>query len=475
MLRFIRNIKERLKKATKMPKTSGVISAKEITETEKFWILESQKNVKNIKNLSHQLGLFKDKNNILRCKGRLANAPLKEETKYPILLSKEHRITRLVVEEIHKRIMHGGVKETLAELRAKYWIPGGRQLVRKILHECVTCKKVEGKAFNTPRAADLPDNRVSDVAAFTHIGVDFAGPLYIKQDSNSKEVIMQKAYVCLFVCASSRALHLELCPSLSADAFVRCLRRFTARRGTPLTITSDNAKTFKHAAKELANVFKSKEVQGFAGQKGIEWKFILEKAPWWGGFYERMVQLVKRRLRKVLGNAKVTYEELSTILTEIEGILNSRPITYVYPDVDDEPLTQAHLLIGRRLITLPEEQEVDNWVDDSSESLTKRARYVDKLLHHFWHRWRKEYLVDLREYHKCKRGGETREIKVGDVVVIQDEGLPRARWRTGEVKELLPSRDGETRGVALRVLNKKGSRVTTLRRPIQKLYQQDNE
>ena len=118
-----------------------------------------------------------------------------------------------------------------------------------------------------------------------------------------------KTYICLFTCATSRTIHLELLPDLISEvseAFIRGLQRFAGRRGTPVSITSDNAKTFKRANKDLAQLFRTTKAQDFVANQGITWNFILEKAPWWGGYYERMIQLVKRRLRKILGKALLT-------------------------------------------------------------------------------------------------------------------------------------------------------------------------
>jgi hypothetical protein len=150
---------------------------------------------------------------------------------------------------------------------------------------------------------------------------------------------------------------------------------------------------------------------------GITWKFILEKAPWCGGYYERMVKLVKQSLRKVLGRAQLSYEEFMRVLTEIEGVLNSGPITYVYPDLTERPLTPSHLTIGRRLATLQIEGQLSD--DESSEATFKRRpRYLSKLLEHFWKRWSREYLVHLREFHNSKSTKARRRIQVGDVVLI---------------------------------------------------------
>ena len=280
---------------------------------------------------------------------------------------------------------------------------------------------------------------------------------------------MKKAYICLFTCATSRALHLELTPDLSTEASIRCLRRSIARRGRPVSITTDNAKTFKRANNELGWLLKNKRTQDFSANQGITWKFILEKAPWWGGYYERMVQLVKRSLRKVLGKAQLSYEELLTVLKEVEGVLNSRPLTYVYSDITEEPLTPSHLVIGRRLSTLPSTTELSD-DEETASKLGRRAQYLNKLLENFWKRWSNEYLVGLREFHHCgTKGDRNKEAKVGDVVLIHDDSQARSKWKLGEIVELINSRDGYKRGAVLRVITKKG-KPSKLRRPMQKLF-----
>ena len=471
--RFIRNLKTKKAcgKIDPLLKPS-TLTVEEINDAEKIWIREIQEHVKKQKNyqdLTNQLGLYADKDHIIRCKGRMENASSNVETRSPILLPRDHSITQLIVESCHKKVKHGGIKETLTELRSKYWIPKGRQLVRYILNRCVKCRKVHSVAFKPVKQASLPEHRVKETAAFTHVGVDFAGPLFVKTSDPQKQ--MKKAYICLFTCSTSRALHLELVHDLSTIAFIRCLRRFIARRGTPVSITSDNAKTFKKADKELAELFKGTKLEELLTTVRIKWNFILERAPWWGGYYERMVQLVKRSLRKILGNARLTFEELTTVLTEVEGSLNSRPLTYVYSELSDgEPLTPSHLVIGRRVSTLPDPEEFSDSEEDSN-AIVRRQRYLSQLLQHFWKRWNKEYLADLREFHRntTYTNNTVREVEVGgEVVLVQGEDLPRSQWKIGRVEALLKSKDGEVRGVKLRALNKKGKPIV-LRRPIQKL------
>ena len=171
-------------------------------------------------------------------------------------------------EACHGKVKHGGVKETLTELRSEYWIPNGRQLVKKILHHCVICRKLEGRPYTPSPSGDLPESQVTVISALTHVGVDFTGPLFVKTVSGAAKQ-MKKVYICLFTCDTSRALHLELTPDLSSEASIRFLRRFTARRGTPASITSDNTKTLKKANKDLVQLFQDKKTQDYAANHGI--------------------------------------------------------------------------------------------------------------------------------------------------------------------------------------------------------------
>ena len=131
------------------------------------------------------------------------------------------------------------------------------------------------------------------------------------------------------------------------------LRRFIGRRGLPKLIVSDNAKTFQASEKTLVSLFELEDVQEHLSNKGIRWQFNLAKAPWWGGFFERLVKQVKSCLKKTLGRSKLSFDELTTILVEGEAVLHSRRLTYLYSDDVEEPPTPWHLVIGQRLLTLP--------------------------------------------------------------------------------------------------------------------------
>ena len=209
-------------------------------------------------------------------------------------------------------------------------------------------------------------------------------------------------------------------------------------------------------------------------ENGCEWTFNVEKAPWWGGAFERMVQSTKRCL-KMVGQASLTPDELLTAIVEIESILNSRPLSYISAGDMEEPLTPSHLLIGRRVLNLPDHLDYicefgEEDFDIDSTQLTRRMKHLSNTLNHFWKRWRNEYLAELRESHKHLLGKARGDpsVAVGDIV-IHDEGLPRSLWKLGNIKELIVGRDGLTRGASVSVATK-GRSCATLNRPLQLLY-----
>jgi hypothetical protein len=460
--RFVQKLISRIRGVQDIAKTSG-LEREELLSAERLWIEASQKQLRkeeNFKQLESQLKLVEE-DRILRCRGRFAESDLVVDAKYPILLPKESKFTELIILRCHDKVHHSGVRATLAEVRSRFWIPKGRQRVKAILSKCTVCRKLEGKPYNVPKEADLPGFRVRQTEPFEKTGVDFAGPLYVKNAANGTD----KVYIALFSCCVSRALHLDLVKDLSTEEFLRCLRRFSARRGTPALIVSDNAKTFKASARALKKLYSCENVQGYLGANRIEWKFNLERAPWWGGFFERMVQSVKRCLRKVLGSARLTYEELLTTLVEVEGTLNSRPLTYGYDEVGSEPLTPSHLMVGRRLVSMP-----DGVVSDESDEkyCSKQFQYLSKKKQHFWNRWRREYLADLRESHRKKDDGSRRVAEKGDVVIVYEDNVKRGSWKTGVVEELVEGRDGTVRGAKVRLV--RNGKTIFLSRPVQKLF-----
>ncbi|XP_060559755.1 uncharacterized protein LOC132719842 [Ruditapes philippinarum] len=240
--------------------------------------IEDTKSKRNKLPLCRQLQLFLD-NGILKCRGRIHNAPLDELTKFPYLLPAKHPFTKLVVNDAHSRLLHAGASSTITFLRQKYWIPSIRQTVKNILRKCTCCVKVIGKPYSAPDPPPLPKCRVSDVKPFTYTGVDFSGALLVR-DSNKRDI---KAYLCLFTCATTRAVHLELVSNLSAESFLQAFRRFCSRKSVPYVMMSENANTFISASKQLRDLFHSLTVREELNNRGIECNMIPKRAPWFGG------------------------------------------------------------------------------------------------------------------------------------------------------------------------------------------------
>ena len=377
VLRFINNLKE--KRQSKEMNVESLSTA-EIEAAEHVWIKDVQETLRcrqDFQTLSTQLGIVEQKG-VLVCKGRLQNADLDIDSKCPVILPKDHRFTDLVIEDCHRRVAHNKLCLTLAELRSRFWVRRGRQQVKRVISKCLKCKWLESKALAAPNMAPLPDFRVTMSVPFSNVGIDFAGPLFVKDCQGN----MKKVYITLFTCCATRAIHLELNDDLHTSTFMNAFRRFCSRRGTPRLINTDNAKTFKAANKLLNKLAKDHTFLEFLAQKRTMWKFNLPLSPWWGGYFEGMVGSVKRCLRKVLGNARLSFDELHTVLTEVENILNCRPLTYLNDELGTT-LAPSHLIFGYRMSSLSEgiDPIFDN--DDVQDKLTKRFLYLTRKLSHF--------------------------------------------------------------------------------------------
>ena len=292
--------------------------------------------------------------------------------------------------------------------------------------------------------------------------------MYVRSSNSSST----KVWLCLYTCSSTRAVHLDLVTDMTAITFLRSFRRFTARRGIPSLMISDNGKTFKSASRAIKHLLLDPIVKKHFSNLQVEWRFNLAKAPWWGGIFERMIRSAKRCLRKAVGKNCLSYDELLTLVTEVEAVLNSRPLTYISSEEVEEPLTPSHLMLGFRVMSLPDPSSLHDpdFNESGSECLTQRRAHVCRVLKNFWRRWKREYLTELREFHRTKtQGGSKYTLQVGEIVTIYDENHPRGMWRLGRVEDLIKGVDGVVRGVSVRTLSSKGQ-VRTLHRPVQHIY-----
>ena len=448
--RFVENCKSLIK--------GNKLRLDDVTRSEKaaakrMWLINEQKTIdKNAMNqLKVSLGAYMD-DGVIKLKGRLENSDLSVKSKYPIFIPRESQLGNLIISDAHEKMLHSGMKNTLCEVRSEYWLSRGRARVRNLLRKCCLCKKFEAKPLHALPASPLPDFRVQCCDPFTHVGIDYLGPLFVYPTPSGKQ--LEKIHVVLYTCANTRAVHLDIVPDASSSALVNSLKRFVSRRGIPKLFISDNAKCFL-----------GPELMKFLKNFDIDWKYILEVSPWWGGFWERMVQTVKRSLRKILRRTNITYNELLTVITEIEGIINCRPLCYMYSDDIEEALTPSHLLTGKRLMSQRDTPDQIN--EENVQTMKKRLNYLCTLVNDYQKRWQREYLTELREYQRCNNKLPAKEAKIGDIVLIQED-LPRVRWRMGKVEELIKSKDGYVRACKLRVYTK-NKKVAYLNRPVNKL------
>ena len=298
----------------------------------------------------------------------------------PILLDGKNKVVELLIRETHENLCHAGVQTVMCHLREKFWILSMRKTVRSVVLKCVICKRFDVKNMKAD-PAPLPVHRVKDAAVFEVTGVDFAGPVFLRGQ--------QKGWIYLYTCAVYRAVHLELVTSKSTKTFLDSLRRFIGRRGRPSIIYSDNGTNFVGAD----NAFESLNwdtIVEYSSAKRIDWRFNPPSAAWWGGWWERLIGMLKVILRKILGKANVSYEEMCTVLCDCELTLNSRPLTYVSEESNDlMALTPAMFLHDIKETGTPD-IDVLNQID-----LSSRFKRKQELIEHLRVRFRKEYLSQL--------------------------------------------------------------------------------
>ncbi|XP_070531355.1 uncharacterized protein [Cardiocondyla obscurior] len=311
----------------------------------------------------HRLSPFLDSQGVLRVGGRLRHSLLSYDEKHPAILPRSSHLGTLLISFCHTRALHGGVQQTLGLLRQQFWLPGARAAVKKAIHRCVTCVRWRAAA-PAPFMADLPSARVRPSRAFQHTGVDYAGPLMLRAGKGRGRKA-HKAFVAVFVCLCTRAVHLEVVSDYTSEAFLATLRRFVSRRGLPQVVYSDCGTNFAGAEAELREMFRasSREAQRIhraLAEEHISWRFNPPAAPHFGGLWEAAVKSAKHHLRRVVGSATLTFEEMTTLVAGIEACLNSRPLAPLSDDPDDiSALTPGHFLVGSAPLAVPEPTLLD--------------------------------------------------------------------------------------------------------------------
>lgn len=380
--------------------------------------------------------------------GRLANAPVSMSRKHPMILSHRHPLARLILQYYHQKHFHSGLQLLVSTVRERFWITRIRSLANSVLHECVQCFRTRPKVLDQ-LMADLPSERVSPAPPFLRVGVDYCGPFHVKYPIRRSGA--RKHFVAVFVCLVTKAVHLELASDLTSEAFLAAFKRFVARRGKPRLVMCDNATNFVGAKRKLDELqqlfieqrFQDSVIHG-ATEDGIEIRFIPARSPNFGGLWEAAVKSFKSHFKRTIGDRVLQYDEMITVLPQIEAILNSRPLTPMSNDPSDfEALTPGHFLVQRPLAAIPE-PSLEN-IQKSRLSMWQQAQdYVQQI----WSKWSTQYLSDLHNRTKWTRKRDN--ISLGTLVLLKEDKLPPLKWKLGRVIDIHPGSDGNIRVVTVK-------------------------
>ncbi|XP_029171730.1 uncharacterized protein LOC114941055 [Nylanderia fulva] len=383
---------------------------------------------------------------LIRVRGRLRHARLPDSTKYPIVF-RSHPLLFLIIDHHHHRMLHGGSQLTLASLRSEFWILRARTCTRAVLHKCVRCVR-EAATIPNELMGDLPSVRVNRAARpFSHTGVDYAGPILLRSTPGRGHK-SHKAYIALFVCLSTKAIHLEVVTDYTSATFIAAYHRFVSRRGLPQGMYCDNGTTFQGADRELADAHRRalrdpNFIEATACEK-TSWHFLPPAAPHFGGLWEAGVRSVKTHLKRCIGAHTLTYEEMNTLLCKIEACLNSRPLSAVSENLEDyRGLTPGHFLIGAPLAAFPEPS-----VLDLHENRLSRWQMTQRITEGFWRSWRNDYLLTLQQRPKWRIVQKL--ARIGQLVLLRNPQAPPSQWELGRIVACHPGADGLTRVVTVR-------------------------
>ncbi|XP_053691692.1 uncharacterized protein LOC128740188 [Sabethes cyaneus] len=402
--------------------------------------------------------ILDEKESVLRVGGRIRYSDLPWDQKHPMILPEKNHFTDLLVDTIHREQLHIGLNGLLAKIRQQFWPVNARRTINRVLRKCVKCFRAKPRDV-VQYMGDLPSARVTAAEPFSRTGVDYAGPFLLKQ---SRFKAPTKAFVCVFVCFCTKAIHLELVGSLTTDGFLGALHRFVSRRGNVAEIQSDNGTNFVGAERqlrELRNLFESQTMENkkldFCQSRGIMWKFIPPRAPHQGGLWEAGVKSLKNHLGKVLNESHLTYEEMCTLLCQIEAILNSRPIIQQSDDPKDyRALSPGHFLVGHELTAIAEP-----FYDGLKESTLSRYQLIQRRKQAFWRRWSAEYLTSLQKRSKWFK--DPTLLRNGLLVVLKEDNIPSQMWKLGRIIQTHPGKDGIIRVVTVRTIDGIYKRATT--------------
>ena len=418
------------------------ICQEEVYESE-FKCIRKGKNLKPTSSLL-TLSPFIGDDGLLHLGTRARRARLPYEVLHPPLLPGRHPLAEKIIKAFHLSCNHIGTDLVLVRSRQVIWITGGRELVKKVKVQCEFCHKRNAKA-GTQFMGDLPSARLDfNSPVFSQTSSDLFGPFEVKTSRNCTK----KVWGILYTCLTTRAIYATVVESQSTEHQILTLRQFIGLYSKPKKLWTDNGTNFVGADRVLReaaqDLYESKGFQEYCKRMGIDWNFQPPKTPNFGGSHESLVKSIKKALYRALDLQAEkknfpTENQLRTILYEISGLLNTRPLTYASSDPEDfRPLTPADFLCRPVYADYPAG-------DDSDPNPREMYQQVQRTVTLFWDIWKGLYLQTLSS--RAKWNKKERNFTVGDYCMELDHNLPRGEWKTGRVVQVYPGADGLVRAV----------------------------
>lgn len=451
---------EKLKAATKQQGYHSTITHEMIQQAKLFIIKDAQRNefYKEISDLKHgenvekssklfRLNPYLDDNEVVRCRSRVNRLNNHENE---IVLPAGHHVTLLIIRSFHEEFHHHFHEAVINKIKSQFYIPRLRVMYKKARNSCQVCKNYSA-APQAPQMAKLPSARLGAFQRpFTFVGIDFFGPMLVTVGRRR-----EKRWGVVFTCLTIRAIHIEVAHNLDTSSCILCIRNFIARRGTPREIYTDNGTNFKAAEKVLKDQLDQIKFSNISIKfDKTKWYFNPPGAPHMGGAWERLIRSVKNVLYSLYPALNFNDESFKSALCEIESIINSRPLTFVSVEhEDDDAITPNHLLIGSCDGYKP-------FLDDGG-NLRQRWQQTQEFADHFWHRWVKEYIPII-----CRRNkwfAKVPPVQIGAIAIIADENLPRRCWPKGKIINTVMAADGQVRRVTVK------TQFGVLERPVTKI------
>lgn len=388
----------------------------------------------------------KDENGVWRVGTRMNSCiPFTNDGRPPILLPFNHRVTWLLMLQVHKDAGDVGAEATLAAFRQRgYWVPQGGKMAKSLRSKCVPCRKLDAACQKIP-LGPIPDARLAQPVAWGRTELDLFGPYWCRGETDPRKKV--KVWGIIMEDKNSTALHLDIVSGYSTDDVLAALRRFASVRGWPAVITSDPGSQLESASGKLAPWWDSmgEKLESFAAKKKCKWEISPANSPWRQGTVESRIAVVKRLIKRALGDNRLTATEFQTTLIEIGSTCNEKPLALSQPKEDGTytVITANHLLMGRSMAAMP---------DDSNlcEELNYKSRYhlINAMTTAFWNLWAVVCAPKLVRAGKW-RESSVRDVQVGDLEMVTDKNAIKSKYRLGIILEATKSSDGRVRSTVV--------------------------